>query len=78
MSVPNIPELPPTPPREHSIERHIQEIYPPVPGHGEFAEYTDAQVNMFQAQHPQIASVVSPIDPQPQILSTWVASSDMK
>ncbi|KAJ5564830.1 hypothetical protein N7513_001072 [Penicillium frequentans] len=58
MSVPNIPKLPPTPPSEHSIERNLQETYPPVPGHGEFAEYTDAQVNMFHAQHPQITSVM--------------------
>lgn len=70
MSVPHILELPPTPPSEHSIERNLQEGYPPVPGHGEFTEYTDAQANMFHAQHPQIATVVSSADPNPYILST--------
>lgn len=65
MSVPNIPKLPPTPPSEHSIERNLQETYPPVPNRGEFAEYTDAQINMFHAQHPQITSVVSSTDPRP-------------
>ncbi|KAJ6084012.1 hypothetical protein N7486_010812 [Penicillium sp. IBT 16267x] len=61
MAVSNIRDLPPTPPSEHSIERDLQEIYPPVPNHGEFTEYTDAQVNMFHiSQHPQIASVMLP------------------